>query len=140
MWYMTWYLCCLYDCNVAKYSSFHFIFMLKIGLYIKWLISIFINYFFFFCAGEPAPEVSWFIDDRPVTGKLEKAGANVLVNKLSVTSVKRQHLNTTFKCQASNTNLMQPSEKTVRLEMFRKSLKNVELRLFIVTFTYFFLL
>lgn len=53
-------------------------------------------------------------------GKVEQAGTNVIVNKLEVRHVKRHQLNSTFKCQASNTKLMQPAEKTIRLELFCK--------------------
>ncbi|XP_054262781.1 synaptogenesis protein syg-2-like isoform X2 [Macrosteles quadrilineatus] len=71
--------------------------------------------------GNPAPTVSWFINDKIVTdGKVERVGENVIVNRLEVAKLRRDQLNTTFKCQASNTKLMQPTEKTVRLEMFLK--------------------
>ncbi|XP_066996911.2 uncharacterized protein [Anabrus simplex] len=43
-----------------------------------------------------------------------------MINRLEVPSVRRQHLNTTYKCQASNTKLMLPQEKTVRLELYLK--------------------
>lgn len=35
--------------------------------------------------------------------------------------MKREDLNTTFKCKASNTNLVPPQEKVVRLELNCKS-------------------
>lgn len=57
-------------------------------------------------------------------GQLEAIGNNVIVNRLEVTSVKREHLNSTYKCQASNTKLMMPAEKTVRLELLCECLKN----------------
>ncbi|KAG8306619.1 hypothetical protein J6590_043420, partial [Homalodisca vitripennis] len=73
--------------------------------------------------GNPAPTVSWFVNDKIVTdGKVEREGENVIVNRLEVIRLRRDQLNTTFKCQASNTKLMQPTEKTIRLEMFLKPL------------------
>ncbi|CAH1392855.1 unnamed protein product [Nezara viridula] len=76
--------------------------------------------------GEPTPTVSWFMNEKLTEGQLDKAAENVIINKLSLPRLKRHHLNNTFKCQASNTKLMQPAEKTVRLEMFLRPI-NVEL-------------
>lgn len=45
-----------------------------------------------------------------------------MVNKLTVRHLTREQLNSTFKCQASNTKLMTPVEKAVRLELLRKYL------------------
>lgn len=70
-----------------------------------------------FFLGRPTPTVSWFVNERMVEGQLEAIGNHVMVNRLEVNGVTRDHLNSTFKCQASNTKLMMPSEKTVRLEL-----------------------
>ncbi|CAB3246046.1 unnamed protein product [Arctia plantaginis] len=60
----------------------------------------------------------WLIDNTPAPQYIgEKTDTHVVVNKLELPHVKRNHLNTTFKCRASNTNLVSPQEKTVRLEM-----------------------
>ncbi|XP_045776193.1 hemicentin-1-like [Maniola jurtina] len=68
--------------------------------------------------GRPAPTVIWLIDGVPAPQYIgEKTDTHVVVNKLDIPHVKRSHLNTTFKCRASNTNLVSPQEKTVRLEM-----------------------
>ncbi|CAG9565372.1 unnamed protein product [Danaus chrysippus] len=68
--------------------------------------------------GRPAPTVIWLIDNIPAPQYIgEKTDTHVVVNKLELPHVKRIHLNTTFKCRASNTNLVSPQEKTVRLEM-----------------------
>lgn len=65
--------------------------------------------------------MSWFVNDKLVDGLLETASHHiVVVNRLEVSHVTREHLNTTYKCQASNTKLMLPTEKTVRLELYRK--------------------
>jgi hypothetical protein len=73
--------------------------------------------------GKPTPTVSWFVNDRLVDGLLETTSYHpvvVVVNRLEVPRVTRERLNTTYKCQASNTKLMLPVEKTVRLELYRE--------------------
>jgi hypothetical protein len=61
------------------------------------------------------------VNDKLVDGLLETTSHHiVVVNRLEVLHVTREHLNTTYKCQASNTKLMLPAEKTVRLELYRK--------------------
>ncbi|XP_019871774.2 hemicentin-1 isoform X2 [Aethina tumida] len=72
--------------------------------------------------GRPTPTVSWFINDRLVEGQLESSGNHVMVNRLVVNRVTRDHLNSTYKCQASNTKLMMPAEKSVRLELLLRPL------------------
>ncbi|KAJ2938742.1 hypothetical protein O0L34_g3355 [Tuta absoluta] len=68
--------------------------------------------------GRPAPTVMWLIDGTPAPQYIgEKTDTHVVVNRLELPRVRRTHLNTTFKCRASNTNLVSPQEKTVRLEM-----------------------
>ncbi|KPJ18124.1 Nephrin [Papilio machaon] len=68
--------------------------------------------------GRPAPTVIWLIDGTPATQYIgEKTDTHVVVNRLELPHIKRTHLNTTFKCRASNTNLVSPQEKMVRLEM-----------------------
>ncbi|XP_047509251.1 synaptogenesis protein syg-2-like isoform X1 [Pieris napi] len=68
--------------------------------------------------GRPSPTVIWLIDGVPAPQYIgEKSDSHVVVNKLELPHIKRSHLNTTFKCRASNTNLVSPQEKTVRLEM-----------------------
>jgi hypothetical protein len=51
---------------------------------------------------------------------LEPTSNHVVTNRLEVPRVTREHLNTTYKCQASNTKLKTPIEKTVRLELHRE--------------------
>ncbi|GLV36525.1 hypothetical protein CBL_07978 [Carabus blaptoides fortunei] len=72
--------------------------------------------------GRPVPTVSWFINDRISEGQIESIGHHVIVNRLEVPRVRRQHLNSTYKCQASNTKLMMPNEKMVRLELLLRPL------------------
>lgn len=47
-------------------------------------------------------------------------GRHVIVNRLEVQHVTRDAFNTTYKCQASNTKLVPPAERTVRLDMLCK--------------------
>ncbi|KAJ8925413.1 hypothetical protein NQ315_009245, partial [Exocentrus adspersus] len=72
--------------------------------------------------GRPTPTVSWFMNERMVEGQLEAIGNHVMVNRLEVNGVTRDHLNSTFKCQASNTKLVMPYEKTVHLELLLRPL------------------
>ncbi|XP_039283024.1 LOW QUALITY PROTEIN: hemicentin-2-like, partial [Nilaparvata lugens] len=72
--------------------------------------------------GQPSPTVSWFVNDSMVDGRISLADQNVIVNRLEVPRVRRHQLNSTYKCQASNTKLMQPAEKTIRLELNLKPL------------------
>ncbi|KAK9498254.1 hypothetical protein O3M35_004110 [Rhynocoris fuscipes] len=67
--------------------------------------------------GEPKPSVSWFVNEKLVEGIVDTESISVVINKLKISRLKRSHLNTTYKCQASNTKLIPPTEKTVRLEM-----------------------
>ncbi|XP_068619113.1 kin of IRRE-like protein 2 isoform X2 [Battus philenor] len=68
--------------------------------------------------GRPAPTVIWLINGSPAPQYIgEKTDTHVVVNRLELPHIKRTHLNTTFKCRASNTNLVSPLEKTVRMEM-----------------------
>ncbi|XP_073993878.1 nephrin-like isoform X2 [Rhodnius prolixus] len=67
--------------------------------------------------GEPRPMVSWFVNDKLVDGFVDTEGSSVVTNKLKVTRLRRAHLNTSYRCEATNTNLIPPTERTVRLEM-----------------------
>ncbi|KAI5746970.1 hypothetical protein M8J77_009697 [Diaphorina citri] len=66
--------------------------------------------------GKPSPTVSWFINNRIVEGRL-KTEHNLVVNTLEIASVTRENLNDTYKCQAGNTKLILPAEKSLRLEL-----------------------
>lgn len=71
-------------------------------------------------AGKPTPVVTWFVNGKEVAGQLEETGRTIVVNKLTVPQLRREHLNTTYKCRASNTNLMAPLEKTILLDVHCK--------------------
>ncbi|XP_063627874.1 hemicentin-1-like [Cydia splendana] len=68
--------------------------------------------------GRPEPVVSWLIDGLPAPQYIGvKTDTHVVVNRLELQHLKREDLNTTFKCRAANTHLVPPQEKVVRLEM-----------------------
>lgn len=65
--------------------------------------------------------MTWLDGDRVIhTSGSVSMGRHVSVNRLEVFKVTREALNTTYKCQASNTKLVPPVERSVRLEMLRK--------------------
>ncbi|KAI5643163.1 immunoglobulin domain-containing protein [Phthorimaea operculella] len=68
--------------------------------------------------GRPEPVVTWQIDGSPAPQYIGvKTDTHVMVNRLELQHLKREDLNTTFKCRAANTHLVPPQEKSVRLEM-----------------------
>lgn len=75
----------------------------------------------FIISGRPEPSVAWYNGTQPVqtTGGIPM-GRHVIVNRLEVQHVNRDAFNTTYKCQASNTKLVPPAERTVRLDMLCK--------------------
>ncbi|KAK6621427.1 hypothetical protein RUM44_001234 [Polyplax serrata] len=70
--------------------------------------------------GKPPPTVSWLVNDKLVTGFIETNADDVIVNRLEVPRVTREMVNATFKCQASNSKLTLPLEKSTRLELHLK--------------------
>ncbi|XP_018321411.1 hemicentin-1 isoform X2 [Agrilus planipennis] len=72
--------------------------------------------------GRPPPAVNWFVNDQIRKGHFEAIGNNVMINRLEMRQVKREDLNSTFRCQASNTKLVMPAEKTVQLDMLLRPL------------------
>ncbi|KAE8750791.1 hypothetical protein FOCC_FOCC002501, partial [Frankliniella occidentalis] len=58
--------------------------------------------------GRPEPTVSWFANGRLLDGAVDDGTPKVIVNRLDVSRVTREHLNTTYRCQASNTRLVDP--------------------------------
>lgn len=64
--------------------------------------------------------VSWLVNGKEVDGRLEEFGQNIVVSKLTVPQLRREHRNTTYKCQAANTHLIPPLEKTVILDVYRE--------------------
>ncbi|XP_065354014.1 hemicentin-1-like isoform X6 [Cloeon dipterum] len=76
--------------------------------------------------GKPVPTVSWFVNDKLQEGVVpvdeEQISPGVIINKLYIRDVRRHQLHNTFKCQASNTKMNQPKERTIRLDLYLKPL------------------
>ena len=71
-------------------------------------------------AGRPEPTVTWFANGRLMDGTVDASTPKVIVNRLGVHRVSRAHLNTTYRCQASNTRLIDPRHQDVRLDLKRE--------------------
>ncbi|KAL0270121.1 UNVERIFIED_CONTAM: hypothetical protein PYX00_007628 [Menopon gallinae] len=72
--------------------------------------------------GKPPPTVSWLVNDKLALGVVEVSKGDVILNRLEVPRVTREMFNSSFKCQASNSKLTLPLEKTARLELYLKPL------------------
>lgn len=71
--------------------------------------------------GRPEPTVTWMNGEEVMqTGGGVSMGRHVTVNRLEIHKITRAALNNTYKCQASNTILVPPAERSVRVEMLRK--------------------
>lgn len=77
--------------------------------------------------GRPEPTVTWFANGRLMDGTVDASTPKVIVNRLDVHRVSRAHLNTTYRCQASNTRLIDPRHQDVRLDL---KLKPLSVRLY----------
>ncbi|XP_050354985.1 hemicentin-2-like [Nymphalis io] len=68
--------------------------------------------------GRPQPTLSWLIDNKPLEDHLIlKNDGKIIISKISVSGAERSWLNTSVKCQATNTALLSPHERTARVEM-----------------------
>ncbi|KAJ1528323.1 hypothetical protein ONE63_006744 [Megalurothrips usitatus] len=73
-------------------------------------------------AGRPEPTVTWFANGRLLEGVVDASTPKVIVSRLDVSRVTRDHLNTTYRCQASNTRLIDPKHHDVQLDLRLKPL------------------
>lgn len=94
---------------------------------VKFFIIYEITAVLYFVSGKPPPTVSWLVNDKLVTGFIETNADDVIVNRLEVPRVTREMVNATFKCQASNSKLTLPLEKSTRLELHCKKGQNMYL-------------
>ncbi|XP_041763303.1 uncharacterized protein LOC121588918 [Anopheles merus] len=73
--------------------------------------------------GRPEPTVTWLNGDEIMqTGGGISMGRHVTVNRLEIPKMTRSALNNTYKCQASNTKLVPPAERSIRVDMLLKPL------------------
>ncbi|XP_067623332.1 uncharacterized protein side-III [Eurosta solidaginis] len=71
--------------------------------------------------GRPEPVVTWLNGTRQLeSGNGVSMGRHVTVNRLEVPHISRSTLNNTYRCQASNTKLVPPVERSIRIEMLLK--------------------
>ncbi|XP_013147355.1 PREDICTED: nephrin-like [Papilio polytes] len=68
--------------------------------------------------GRPQPTLTWLINNRTIEDHtILKNDGKVIVSKISIGGAERSWLNTTVRCQATNTALLSPHERTARVEM-----------------------
>ncbi|ETN61505.1 hypothetical protein AND_006833 [Anopheles darlingi] len=71
----------------------------------------------------PEPTVTWLNGNEIMqTGGGVSMGRHVTVNRLEISKMTRSALNNTYKCQASNTKLVPPAERSIRVDMLLKPL------------------
>ncbi|XP_037943815.1 synaptogenesis protein syg-2-like [Teleopsis dalmanni] len=71
--------------------------------------------------GRPEPVVTWLNGTQLLeSGSGVSMGRHVTVNRLEVPNITRSALNNTYRCQASNTKLVPPVERNIRIEMLLK--------------------
>ncbi|XP_034667123.1 neural cell adhesion molecule 1 isoform X1 [Drosophila subobscura] len=72
--------------------------------------------------GRPQPQVRWLVNGLLVDNQNEHNSGDVIENRLLWPSVQRNDLNSVFTCQALNTQLDKPKEKSFILDMHLKPL------------------
>ncbi|XP_059219664.1 uncharacterized protein LOC106091693 isoform X2 [Stomoxys calcitrans] len=71
--------------------------------------------------GRPEPIVTWMNGSQQLeSGNGVSMGRHVTVNRLEVPHITRSALNNTYRCLASNTKLVQPVERSIRIDMLLK--------------------
>ncbi|KAH8306629.1 hypothetical protein KR044_001136, partial [Drosophila immigrans] len=72
--------------------------------------------------GRPQPQVRWLVNGLLVDNQNEHNSGDVIENRLLWPSVQRNDLNSVFTCQALNTQLDKPKERSFILDMHLKPL------------------
>lgn len=68
--------------------------------------------------GRPQPSLSWMINNQHLDEHtILKNDGKIIISRISVGGAERSWLNTTIRCQATNTALLSPHERTARVEM-----------------------
>ncbi|KOB76004.1 Uncharacterized protein OBRU01_02781, partial [Operophtera brumata] len=66
----------------------------------------------------PQPTLTWLINDKHIEDHtILKNDGKVIISKISIGGAERSWLNTSIRCQATNTNLLSPHERMARVEM-----------------------
>ncbi|XP_012545535.1 neural cell adhesion molecule 2 isoform X2 [Bombyx mori] len=73
--------------------------------------------------GRPQPTLTWLINNKPIEDHtVLKNDGKVIVSRISIGGAERNWLNTSIRCQATNTPLLSPHERTARVEMHLRPL------------------
>ncbi|XP_050556217.1 hemicentin-2 [Spodoptera frugiperda] len=68
--------------------------------------------------GRPQPTLTWLINNKQIDDHtILKNDGKVIVSRISIGGAERSWLNTSIRCQATNTPLLSPHERTARVEM-----------------------
>ncbi|CAG5056796.1 unnamed protein product [Parnassius apollo] len=68
--------------------------------------------------GRPQPTLTWLINNKSIEDHtILKNDGKVIISKINIGGAERSWLNTTIRCQATNTPLLSPHERTARVEM-----------------------
>ncbi|XP_042874392.1 hemicentin-1-like [Penaeus japonicus] len=68
--------------------------------------------------GSPSPNVTWWRDEKIVSGKWDAAGPGIVQNHLEIRRLSRDYHNATLTCIAANTHLASPVSVSVIIHMF----------------------
>ncbi|XP_057337299.1 hemicentin-1-like isoform X1 [Microplitis mediator] len=71
--------------------------------------------------GSPSPRIKWHVPNITFEESV-KSAADVIENKLTMRSLRREYLGFNFTCEASNTDLVPPKRKSVKLDLILKPL------------------
>ncbi|XP_034239115.1 neural cell adhesion molecule 2-like [Thrips palmi] len=71
--------------------------------------------------GKPQPRVRWLVNGTVVDDTSESNAGDVIENHYTKTNVSRADLNAVFVCQAVNTNLTEPRQTSLRLDLHCES-------------------
>lgn len=75
----------------------------------------------FHVPGKPQPRVRWLVNGTVVDDTSESNAGDVIENHYTRANVTRDDLNAVFVCQAINTNLTEPRQTSLRLDLHRES-------------------
>lgn len=106
------------DSILNPYGKIYFSFTAII--HVSWFEGRLIIYIYFYISfpGRPQPTLTWLINNNSVEDHtVLKNDGKVIVSRIRVDSVNRDWQNTSIRCQATNTALLSPHERTARVEM-----------------------